>query len=179
MIPIARFARLLSREVRDFFLFYYRSVILAGAAAGCFRHLTYDKVAQHRCRAGFFEQGGTVAAKLRAERNAPDRTVGYSGGQYKTDLRRRVGIEFRHREEEGFARVAIGTPDGDTDLLVCATHLDVLTFDDTGLSGTNRHTFTTGCGFGILCILCTNHRKQLWAADRFLYLDVDLGIASA
>ena len=73
VIPIARFARLLSREVRDFFLFYLRPVTSTTATTTTrgIGHITYDKVAEHRCRAGFFQQDSTVAAELCAKRNAP------------------------------------------------------------------------------------------------------------
>lgn len=53
VIPIARFARLLSRKMRGFFLFYLRSVT---STTGCISNVAYDKIAWHRCCAGPFSR---------------------------------------------------------------------------------------------------------------------------
>ena len=126
-LPIERVALFpLSRLLNSFDL---RPV----ATTGGIGHLAYDKVVRHRCRAGLFQQSRTVAGKLRAECNAPNRAVGSRSRQHKAYLRRGIGVELRCGEEECFAGIAVGTTDSDTDLFAFAAHFDMFTFNDTSL----------------------------------------------
>ena len=135
-MAIAEGPRLLSRTLRDFRLFYYGSVIFA---TGCFRYITYDKVAGHHCCTRFLQLCSAVAAELCAKHNAPDRAVDCLGRKHETYLRGGVGIKFRDGEEKRFAGTAVGTLDGDAYLVARATHFNVFTFDNTCLSGTDGH----------------------------------------